>query len=145
MMIIIIACAAGGVVLLAVIIAIIVSAVMYKRRKKAEKEAADAKHELAETLKRGQKRPSTMRRYRNTLTKTLSQAFSGFFRKKTVRGSHYGDGPEEGLPSAPVKRPRPDLLQSEVVGGTEEVTVVDDKQVIISTFTNPVKNMCSQL
>ena len=60
---------------------------MNKRRKDAVNEATLAKAELAKR--------SSARRYRKTITKTLSQAFAGFWKRRTLRGSMYADGEAE--------------------------------------------------
>lgn len=94
MMIIIIAASAGGFVLIVIIIAVIISCVMYSRRKVAEKEAEVVKEEL-NTLRRERNRG---RSYRKTISQTISRAFSGIWKRKSVRGSLYQDhnGVKEG-------------------------------------------------
>ena len=85
-MIIIICAAAGGFILIVIIISLIVCCLMYARRKEAEKEASMAKEELNTLRRERESRPS---RYRKTITRTLSRAFSGIWkRKSTDRGSN---------------------------------------------------------
>jgi len=128
-MIYIIAGAGGGCVLIIIIISIIVCVIMNKRRKKALKEAENAKEEL-NTLRRNRDK-STVSRYRRTITATISNAFSGFWKRKSVNNEHfdYDTSKTTGMPSAPPKH-RPDLLHgSEAINHVEELEM--QQQVLI--------------
>ena len=90
---IIVIAAVGGVVILIILFASIWCVVAADRKRKdAVNDATLARNELARAKRdREGKSGSSVRRYRKTLTKTLSQAFAGFWKRGTVRGSQYAE------------------------------------------------------
>jgi len=119
-----VAAAAGGLIMLTIILSIIIYVVVNRRRKRALREAQIAKEEL-NTLRRetAKRRGSSHRFTRKSIGSTISKAFNGFWRRKSLHSEMFEnyDNPQQGAPTAP---PRPDI-----VGDIEQGCDVDEMEL----------------